>query len=111
MKSKNRRRMLFFVVCGVATGWGCGPSGPKLVPVGGVVVNGSKPVARVTISFAADVSQGGETRDAYGSTDAEGAFTLQTVSDGKGAPAGRYKVVITTDGPSARLIPSSITHL
>ena len=30
---------------------------------------------------------------------------------GKGAPAGRYKVVITTESPSRALIPASITAL
>jgi hypothetical protein len=95
---------------GVAASAGCG-NAPKLVPVSGVVVNGDKPVARATISFAADVSQGGRTLNAYGSTDDEGRFSLRTVSGRKGAPAGRYKVVLTTDNPSRRLIPASITDL
>jgi hypothetical protein len=95
----------------IATIWGCGKPAPKLVPVSGVVVNGNRPVSRAAISFAADISQGEQTLDAYGSTDAEGHFTLQTVTHGKGAPAGRYKVVITTDGPSSRLIPPKFTNL
>jgi hypothetical protein len=111
MKSVYRRQGLVFLALCVGTGWGCGKPGLKLVPVSGVVVNGNKPVSRVAISFAADISGGGETLDAYGSTDGEGRFTLQTVTQGMGAPAGRYKVVITTDGPSSRLIPASITSL
>jgi hypothetical protein len=111
MKPVTRWQALFFLACSLAAGWGCGKPALKLVPVSGVVVNGNKPVARAAISFAADISQGGETLDAYGSLDGEGRFSLQTVSGGKGAPAGRYKVVITTDGPSSRLIPASITSL
>jgi hypothetical protein len=110
MKSVYRRRGLILLAFCVATGWGCGKS-PKLVPVRGVVVNGNQPVARATISFAADVTQPGRALDAYGATDAQGQFTLQTVSRGRGAPAGRYKVVITTDGPSRALIPDSCTAL
>jgi hypothetical protein len=111
MKSVYPRYGLAFLACWAATGWGCGKPGLKLVPVSGVVVNGTKPVSRAAISFAADISQGGETLDAYGSLDGEGHFTLQTVTRGMGAPPGRYKVVITTDGPSSRLIPTSITAL
>jgi hypothetical protein len=110
MKSVYRRfRPVLLAFC-VATGWGCG-NAPKLVPVSGVVVNGDKPVARATISFAADIPQGGQALNAYGSTDDEGRFTLRTVSGGKGAPAGRYKVILTTDNPSRRLIPATITDL
>jgi hypothetical protein len=111
MKPSVRRCLLIFVAGWVAIGLGCGKPGLKLVPVSGVVVNGTKPVGRAAISFAADVSQGGETLDAFGSLDEQGRFDLQTVSGGKGAPAGRYKVVIATDGPASRLIPASITSL
>jgi len=111
MKSVFGRSGLVAVAFCVASALGCGKPAPKLVPVSGMVVNGNNPVARAAISFAADISQGGPTLDAFGSTDADGRFTLQTVSHGKGAPPGRYKVVITTDGPSSRLIPANITAL
>jgi hypothetical protein len=111
MKSVYRRHGLVFLAFCVATGWGCGKPGPKLVPVSGVVVNGNKPVTGAYVVFAADVSQGGQTLDAYGSTDKEGHFTLRTTkSHAKGTPAGRYKVVISTDGPSP-LIPRPFTTL
>jgi hypothetical protein len=105
----GRRQALLFLALWAAAGGGCRKSGPKLVPVSGVVVNGTRPVARASVSFAADPPRAGQTLDAYGSTDAEGRFSLQTVSQGKGAPAGRYKVVITTDGPSRALIPEKLT--
>jgi hypothetical protein len=109
MKSVFRRQGLVFLAFCAAAGWGCGKPAPKRVPVGGVVVNGDKPVAHAALSFVADISGGGPTLDAYGSTDGEGRFTLQTVSHGKGAPPGRYKVAITTTGPSGRLIPAGVT--
>ena len=108
--SVSRRHVLWLVALAVVAGGGCGKS-LKLVPVGGVVVNGTQPVSRAAISFAADISKGGETLDGYGSLDGEGRFTMQTVTRGAGLPPGRYKVVITTDGPSGRLIPASITSL
>ena len=111
MKSVVRRLGPVLLALCLAAGGGCGKRPPKCYPVGGVVVNGDKPVARAAISFAADTSGGGETLDAYGSTDEEGKFSLQTVAHGKGAPAGRYKVVLTTDGPSGRLIPPGLTSL
>src|SRR5262249_9413379 len=110
MKSVYRQRGLVLLAY-VAMAWSCGKPPPRLFPVSGVVVNGNKPVSRAAISFAADISQGGETLDAYASTDAEGRFNLQTVTHGKGVPAGRYKVVISTDGPSSRLIPAKFTDL
>ena len=111
MRPVNRWPALLFLAVCLAAGWGCGKPGLKLVPVSGVVVNGGKPVANVTIAFAADISGGGPTLDAFGSTDGDGNFSLQTVMQGQGAPAGRYKVIITTDGPAARLIPAHIMSL
>jgi hypothetical protein len=109
MKAVFHRQGLVVLAFCAATGWGCGKPGPKLVPVGGVVVNGDKPVSHAAVSFVAEISGRGPTLDAYGPTDGEGRFTLQTVSHGKGAPPGRYKVAITTTSPSGRLIPASIT--
>lgn len=91
-------------------GGGCGKAGPKLVPVSGIVTNGDKPVPSAIVQFAADISQGGGL-DAYGQTDADGRFTLQTIPHGPGAMVGSYKVVVTTDGPGARLIPRKFTDL
>jgi hypothetical protein len=92
----------------VVLGWGCGKSGPKLVPVSGIVVNGDKPVPAAMVQFSADVPGTGKEEgwDAYAHTDAQGNFTLRTMPHGDGAALGRYKVVITCyDGPGARLIP------
>jgi hypothetical protein len=111
MKSTGRRSGLLLLASVVVLASSCGKPIPKLVPVSGVVVNGDKPVSLVNVAFAADISKGGPTLDAYASTDAQGRFSLRTTLHGKGVPAGHYKVVISTDGPSGRLIPASITSL
>jgi len=112
MTSGTRRLDLAFVAFCAVIVLGCGKSSPKLVPVSGVVVNGDKPVASAAISFAGDVPPSGEAPSAYGSLDEKGHFKLETVSPrGSGVPAGRYKVVITTDGPSSRLIPQRVTNM
>jgi hypothetical protein len=109
MKSVCRRLGLVFLALGMATGWGCGKPPPKLVPASGVLVNGDKPIASVTVLFAADLSTGGQNFDAYASTDAQGQFTLYTGQHGKGAVAGHYKVSVTSEGPH-RLIPAKFTQ-
>ena len=110
MSSVYRRRGLVFLALCALTGGGCG-KGLKLVPVSGVVVNGNKPVSRATIAFAAEAPPGTQTLDGYGSTDEEGKFTIQTITQGPGVPAGRYKLVLHSETASARLIPGSITSL
>jgi hypothetical protein len=110
MNSVNCRLGLVLLALCVAAGGGCG-KGLKLVPVSGVVVNGNKPVTRATIAFAAEASPGTPTLDGYGSTDAEGKFTIQTITQGPGVPAGRYKLVLHSETESARLIPNSLTSL
>jgi hypothetical protein len=110
MKSVGRHWGPVFLALCIATS-GCGRAGPKLHPVGGIVVNGKEPVARASVSFAAVVSPGTQTLDGYASTDAEGRFSVQTVSQGKGLPAGTYKVVITRDLPARGQIPGKFTTL
>jgi hypothetical protein len=110
MNAVSHRQGLVVLALCVAFGGGCG-KGLKLVPVSGVVVNGNKPVTRATIAFAAEAPPGVQTLDGYGSTDAEGKFTIQTITQGPGVPAGRYKLVLHSETDSARFIPNSITSL
>jgi hypothetical protein len=111
MKSVLRRPGLVLLAACVVAAWGCGKPGLKLVPVSGVVVNGNKTVSRATLAFAAEAAPGSQTLDGYGSTDGDGKFTIQTVLQGPGVPAGRYKVVLHSETASARLIPTSLTSL
>jgi hypothetical protein len=111
MKSVYRRWGLVVLAFCLVAGWGCGPRAPKLYPVSGVVVNGMEPVQRAAVSFSAVLTPGAQTLDGYASTDDEGRFTVQTVSQGKGVPAGSYKVVITRDRPARGQIPAKFNTL
>jgi len=70
---------------------GCGPSGPAMVPVSGVVTLDDNPVAGASVMFA-PVSGG---RPAEGVTDAAGKFSLMTEKPGDGALEGEYLVTVT----------------
>jgi hypothetical protein len=74
---------------------GCGPtySGPPLVPVEGTVTLDGKPLADATVTFIPTGATMGQS--SFGSTDTEGHFVLKTAEGHAGAPAGRYKVVIS----------------
>ena len=72
---------------------GCGTSGP--VPVEGKVTLDGKPLANAAVTFSPTKAQGpGPFVD---ETDGEGRFVLGSVgSEGSGAVAGEYMVMITT---------------
>ena len=80
---------------------GCGGgSGP--VPVRGVVKLDGQPVANAAVVFVPQTPGG---REAYGSTDANGAFRLTTTKPDDGALPGKYKVVIQPAGPGGGSTP------
>ncbi len=70
---------------------GCGPGGPALGTVSGVVTLDGKPVTDGLITFSPE--GGGPT--ATGTTDATGKYELIS-GDRKGAPVGKHKVTVTT---------------
>ncbi len=70
---------------------GCGGPGYSLVPAGGVVKINGVPAPNVSVQFL-PVGQTGPT--SYGSTDAEGRFTLKTAEGSDGAIAGKHKVTL-----------------
>ena len=69
---------------------GCGPSGPAMLPVSGVVTLDGDPVEGAGVMFSP--SQGG--RPAMGTTNAAGEFELTTIEPGDGALVGEHKVTI-----------------
>ena len=87
------RRLIALAAVLAAAGCGRG-SGP--VPLRGVVKLDGQPVANAAVVFVAQTPGG---RDAYGSTDANGAFRLTTTKPDDGALPGKYKVVIQPAGP------------
>ncbi len=74
---------------------GCG-SPPGLVPVKGTVTLDGKQLATASVQFVAQDPGG---RDATGTTDEDGVFTLSTLKPGDGAIPGKYKVVIQASTP------------
>lgn len=72
---------------------GCTPV-DKLVPVEGVVLIDGKPAPNISVQFMPDVLKGGQGPTSFGTTDAEGKFTL-TTNDGKaGAVIGPHIVTL-----------------
>lgn len=77
---------------------GCGPSGPKLVPVEGIVTLDGEPLAFKSLLFLP--ADGTDGNGAGGFTDGQGKFSLIGVvfgatSDFRGCPPGRYRVVVS----------------
>jgi len=79
---------------------GCGGNTANTVPVeGSLHWDDGKPIAEASIRFVA--APGG--RDANGYTNAEGAFSLNTFTQGDGAVPGSYSVVITKAAPAPKV--------
>jgi hypothetical protein len=78
---------------------GCGQGGPALVPVSGRITVNGQPLPEATVFFRPQGQAGGEAApDAIGKTDAEGRYTLKTITKGKdreGTAAGKYLVQIS----------------
>lgn len=77
---------------------GCGPAGPELVTVTGVVTLDGKPVPKATISFLPSGEKGSPS---YGRTDLQGKYELGYSLDKKGALIGNYNVEIAVARLSA----------
>jgi len=77
---------------------GCGKSEP-LYTVSGKVMHGKTPLTGGQITYIPDESKGNKTKHSpSGKIGSDGSYTLTT--DGKtGAPAGWYKVIVTTQTP------------
>lgn len=71
-------------------GCGGGSKGPETVPVKGVVKYQGKPVPKLSVAFIPN-----DGMLAYGTTDANGQFSLMTNKAGDGAKVGTYKVAIS----------------
>jgi hypothetical protein len=75
---------------------GCGGSGPKLVPVKGVVSVGGKTVTRGSVSFRPDKTSGpAEYAEPAGNIEADGTYKVYT-NGREGAPVGKYTVLLVS---------------
>lgn len=87
----------WLALCGLVAG--CGDSGPKLYPVTGKITVNGVPLTAGTVVYNPDKGKGNTfTGVAVGELNSEGVYKLDT--NGKaGAPAGSYKITITSTGP------------
>jgi hypothetical protein len=70
---------------------GCGSKLPTTAPVSGTVLLDGKPVEGAAVSLVPNA--GG--RFGYGTTDAQGKFTISTYGDNDGATLGGHKILVT----------------
>jgi len=93
-------------VCGWAVSWGlvlslamvgpggCGPTGPKLVPVSGKVTStDGTPIAYGHVILHPDVSKGNNSKEVCQGTIRDGNYSIMT-GPRNGAPPGMYRVSI-----------------
>lgn len=99
MRSRVERWPSVFVAALCLTAAGCGPGGPTLYGVSGVLTIGGSPAQNVQVTF---MPTDASLPVASGTVDASGKFTLVSGNENRaGAAAGSYKVVLTQlDGGS-----------
>lgn len=71
---------------------GC-DSGPKIVPVKGLVLRDGKPVANASVTFFPNSG-----RPSYATSDAEGKYSLEYGEGREGAVVGEHTVKLTLGG-------------
>lgn len=96
------RLLIALTLGGASAGCGSDPSGVgKTVPVSGLVTVDGQPLAldTATVLFKPDGSKGNTLPfEPAGNLDSKGVYTLYTAGK-KGAPPGRYKVVVAAMEP------------
>lgn len=93
VKIRKRAVVLGIILLPVLGLPGCGDSGPEIVPVTGKILMNGEPVTNASVTFFATSG-----RPSYGTSDAEGKYTLEYSHDVQGAIVGDHKVVITKSG-------------
>lgn len=87
------RRLALLVAVTANFSFGCGPSGPRLVPVSGKLTLNGAPLEGATVTFAPAptnpvLTPGGA------SSSSGGSFTVKS-GDDEGLAPGKYKVLVT----------------
>jgi hypothetical protein len=101
---RNQRNQLFampLLIGLLSVLSGCGPSGPEIGEVSGVVSMGGSPVPGASITFY-PVSG----RQSFGKSDQDGRYTLEYAQDRPGAVTGQHRVKIMTGGMGAPSMPT-----
>lgn len=94
---QSRIAAMFVLSLALAALGGCGQSG-KLVPVTGKVMVGDKPLTTGTVTFIPEGDNKSKI-EPVGTIGADGTYTLATGTQ-PGAPAGKYRVIVTATRPS-----------
>lgn len=75
---------------------GCSPAA-IVIPVEGTVTIGGKPAEGISVTFMPDVVRGNTGPTSYGSSDADGKFTLTTSEGTLGAVPGPHLVTLVDE--------------
>ncbi len=75
--------------------FGCGQPGHQPVPVSGKVTLDGKPLPEAHVRLIGEGFDPPLVQNPNGYTDADGSFKLTYLTNGDGAPPGKYKVVVT----------------
>jgi hypothetical protein len=88
---------------------GCGGSGPKYVPVSGVVTLDGKPYGDGVVVFLPKATKDNPNpgRSSAGETDANGHFVLKTDELKNGAVPGMHRVTVQTRGNVMQFDPAT----
>lgn len=92
-KLKETLRVNLFVGCAFLTAAVAGCGGPDNYPVTGKVTLDSQALPNASITF---VSESEDATAAYGWTDEQGNYALESGLNEQGMPVGTYRVYITT---------------
>ena len=97
---RHRFLIAFSLVGALAVGVaGCGSGGPKLYPVSGKVMLGKEPLKAGMVTYFPDEAKGNKSKNSpTGEIQSDGSYKLST-SGKPGAPAGWYKIMVTTSTP------------
>jgi hypothetical protein len=101
----------FALLIAVAAASGCGSNEPKLYPASGKILIDNKAPEHATVVFHPVAGGDPDRPKPHGKVEADGSFTLTSVSAGDGAPAGDYLVTVELwltsgrgdEGPKSRL--------
>ena len=95
LRTVRNRTLILLVIGIVAIAAGCNSKDEKLAPVSGIVTVGGRPIPSGNVTFYPESSKGAAgLHQPNGVIDASGRFELYVPDSKKGAPLGKYKVVV-----------------
>ncbi|HUP80470.1 MAG TPA: carboxypeptidase-like regulatory domain-containing protein [Pirellula sp.] len=105
---KSRRLFIVALACTTFSMLGCGNGLPPTYPVTGTVTLDGKPVEGANVVFKSAI----DSNSASAMTDANGKYSLTTLSKGDGARVGSYSIIVTKfNNPDAKNPPPVATSM